>query len=173
MGNTGPSGIVVERRKMTAWAHGRGSHKLEFARKIGAEAVVDAGKVREVVTAIRDITSGGAHVSLDGLGHPDTCFNSVACLRKRGRHVQVGLMTGDHQHPAVPMDQVIAGELEILGSHGMQAHRYPEMLELIRAGRLRPQLLIGRTISLGAATAALREMDKFSGTGITVIDRFS
>ncbi|MBD3866961.1 MAG: zinc-dependent alcohol dehydrogenase family protein [Acidobacteria bacterium] len=150
-----------------------GDDKLEFARKIGAEAVVDAGTVQDVVEAIREITSGGAHVSVDGLGHPDTCFNSVACLRKRGRHVQVGLMTGDHQYPAVPMDQVIAGELEILGSHGMQAHRFPEMLEMIREGRLHPELLIGRTISLGEAPAALTEMDKFSGTGITVIDRFS
>ena len=149
-----------------------GDDKLEFAREIGAEAVVDAGKVRDVVAAIREITSGGAHVSLDGLGHPDTCFNSISCLRKRGRHVQIGLMTGDHRHPAVPMDQVIAGELEILGSHGMQAHRYPQMLAMILQGKLHPEKLIGRTITLDEAPGRLMEMDQFRGTGMTVIDRF-
>jgi alcohol dehydrogenase len=149
-----------------------GGDKLEFAREIGAEAVVDAGKVQDVVAAIREISSGGAHVSLDGLGHPETCFNSVACLRKRGKHVQVGLLTGDHLHPAIPMDQVIAGELEILGSHGMQAHKYPEMLDMIRQGRLHPEKLIGRTIALAEAPGGLMEMDKFRDTGMIVIDRF-
>ena len=55
---------------------------------------------------------------------PTTCFNSIANLRRRGRHVQVGLMLGEHAHPQIPMDKVIAHELEIFGSHGMQAFRY-------------------------------------------------
>ena len=46
--------------------------------------------------------------ALDALGHPATCFNSIANLRKRGKHIQVGLMTGNHRHPKVPMDQVLA-----------------------------------------------------------------
>jgi D-arabinose 1-dehydrogenase-like Zn-dependent alcohol dehydrogenase len=107
------------------------------------------------------------------LGSPATCFNSIACLRKRGRHVQVGLMLGDHHHPAVPMDQVIAKELEILGSHGMQAHRYPAMLGMIQADTLDPRKLIGKTISLDQAPMELADMDSFRGTGVTVIDRFN
>jgi len=38
--------------------------------------------------------------------------------------------------------------LEILGSHGMPAYRYPEMLQMIQAGKLSPEKLIGDTISL-------------------------
>ena len=56
---------------------------------------------------------GGAHVSIDALGHPTTCFNSIQSLRKRGRHVQVGLMLAGHRHPPVPMDAVIAKELDL------------------------------------------------------------
>jgi alcohol dehydrogenase len=41
-------------------------------------------------------------------------------------------MTGDHRHPKVPMDKVMANELEIIGSHGMQAFRYTEMFEMIQ-----------------------------------------
>jgi alcohol dehydrogenase len=145
--------------------------KLEFARSIGAAATVNAREVADVVEAVRDLTQGGAHLSIDALGSPQTCFNSVANLRKRGKHVQVGLMVGDHAHASVPMDRVVAHELEILGSHGMQAHRYPVVLDMIRAGKLHPEKLIGKTISLQQAPEELMQMDNFSGSGVTVIDR--
>lgn len=146
--------------------------KLEFARSLGADVTLNSKTTPEVVKAIKDLTQGGAHVSLDALGHTSTCFNSIACLRTRGRHVQVGLMLAEHQHPPLPMDQVIARELEIYGSHGMQAHAYPEMLRMIEQGLLQPDLLIGRKITLQESIDALTQMDTFSGTGVTVVDRF-
>ncbi len=145
--------------------------KLAFAREMGATATVN-GSHTEVVAAVRELTGGGAHLSLDALGSPTTCFNSIACLRKRGRHVQVGLMLGAHRHAAIPMDQVIAHELELVGSHGMQAHQYPLLLEMIEQGTLRPEKLIGSTISLDEAVGALPQLAGFPGTGVTVIERF-
>lgn len=147
--------------------------KLALARALGATHVVDAGSAGDVPDAIRTLTGGGAHVSIDALGHPTTAFNSIACLRRRGRHVQVGLMLGDHATPAVPMARVIAHELEIYGSHGMQAWRYDAMLAMITAGTLRPDRLIGRRIGLDEAVPALMAMDRFQETGIAVIDRFA
>jgi len=146
--------------------------KLAFARSLGAAATVNAAQTEDVVDEIIELTGGGVHVSVDALGSPVTCFNSVANLRKRGKHIQVGLMTGDYRHPAVPMDRVIAGELEMLGSHGMQAHRYPAMLDMILTGKLSPEKLIGKTISLEESPDELAAMDRFEGTGVTVIDRF-
>jgi alcohol dehydrogenase len=78
-------------------------------------------------------------------------------------------MLGEHARAVIPMDKVIAHEIEIRGSHVMQAHRYPPMLEMIKSGTLQPQKLVGRTISLDEAPAALMTMDKFAGTGISVI----
>ena len=106
-------------------------------------------------------------------GSPVTCFNSIANLRRRGRHVQVGLMLGDHARAPVPMAQVIAHELEIYGSHGMQAFRYGDMMDMIRTGRLAPQKLVGKHLSLDEAPAALMAMDAFEGLGIGVITRFA
>lgn len=146
--------------------------KLELARRMGAVATVNGATAKSVVADIRDVTRGGAHVSVDALGHPATCMNSVRCLRRRGRHVQVGLMLGDHARSPIPMDRVIAYELEILGSHGMQAHRYQAMLDMIAAGQLAPQQLIGSRISLDDAAEALTQMDRFDGTGISVVTRF-
>ena len=146
--------------------------KLKFARSLGAEALINASEVDSVADSIKAMTSGGAHVSIDALGSIVTCSNSIGGLRKRGRHIQVGLMVGDDRRPALPMDRVIAEELEILGSHGMQAHRYAELFAMIRAGELRPDLLVGKTISLEDVLVELPGMNAFTGTGVTVIDRF-
>ena len=145
---------------------------LALARQLGAVATVNANHVADVVEAVVEITQGGAHVSLDALGHPTTCFNSISNLRKRGKHVQVGLMLADHSTPAIPMSKVIANELEILGSHGMQAHRYGAMLAMIKSGKLAPEKLIGRRITLEESVQALINMDKFEGVGVTVVTEF-
>jgi alcohol dehydrogenase len=108
-------------------------------------------------------------VSIDALGSPETCFNSIAGLRKRGKHIQVGLLPPEHRNARVPTGLIVARELEILGSHGMQAHRYPHMLAMISDGRLSPEKLIGRTISLDQAAEALVNMGGFAETGVTVI----
>ena len=141
--------------------------KLALAKSLGASFTIN-GKSKDVVDAIREISSDGAHVSLDALGHRVVAHNSISCLRRRGRHVQVGLM-GDGPEPAIPMGKVIAHELEIYGSHGMQAHRYPDMLAMIAAGKLKPQSMITKRIGLEAAPAALMDMGSFAGSGITMI----
>lgn len=146
--------------------------KLNFAVSVGADARVNASRVEDVVEHVADITQGGAHVSIDALGSPVTCFNSIANLRKRGRHVQVGLMPADQNRPTVPMDKVIAHELEIVGSHGIQAHAYPAVLEMIQSGKLRPEKLVGKTIHLEDSIRELVNMNTFSGTGVTVINGF-
>ncbi|HEX7556835.1 MAG TPA: zinc-dependent alcohol dehydrogenase family protein, partial [Leptolinea sp.] len=146
--------------------------KLALALSLGANAVINSKNVPNVVESVMEITRGGAHVSIDALGNPTTCFNSIANLRKRGKHIQVGLMLGGDNHPNIPMDKVIARELEIYGSHGIQAYKYPLLFELIQSGKVDPAKLIGKTISLDEAAVALTEMDSFQGSGVTVIDRF-
>lgn len=146
--------------------------KLALARDLGAVATVNGATVANVPEAVAEITKGGAHVSLDALGHPVTCTNSVLCLRPRGKHIQVGLMLGDHATPQVPMARIIGKELEILGSHGMQAHRYGAMLDMVRTGKLDPARLVGDRITLADAPKALMEMDRFQSLGATVITSF-
>ncbi|KPI27182.1 Alcohol dehydrogenase [Actinobacteria bacterium OK074] len=146
---------------------------LELARRFGAAECVDARAVADPAAAVRDLTGGGAHLSLDALGSPATCAASVNGLRRRGRHVQVGLLPSESGTTPVPMARVIGWELEILGSHGMAAHAYPRMLELVRAGVLRPDLLVTSTIPLAAAPEALATMGTAPGAGVTVIEPWS
>ena len=124
----------------------------------------------DVVPAVRDATGGGAHLSLDALGSARTCVDSVLSLRPRGRHVQVGLLPPAQGRPLVPMERVVALELEVLGSHGMAAHAFPQVLDLVLAGRLRPQDLVTREVGLDEAADALREVGRRPGT--TVLTTF-
>ncbi|MFJ8978698.1 zinc-dependent alcohol dehydrogenase family protein [Streptomyces sp. NPDC102282] len=144
---------------------------LELARAFGASACVDASAhPAGADEAVRELTGGGAHLSLDALGSPVTCAASVRSLRRQGRHVQVGLLPSAAGDPVVPMARVIGLELEILGSHGMAAHAYPPMMDMVRAGTLRPDLLVTSTIPLDAAPAALAAMGTAPGAGVTVIE---
>ena len=172
-GGVGLSAVMIARAlgaRVVAVDIGEGP--LRRAAELGAEVTLNSRETG-VVEAIREATGGGVHVSLDALGHPQTCFDSIAGLRTRGRHVQVGLMLAGNSRPAVPMDAVIARELEIYGSHGMQAHAYPDMLGMIGSGLLRPERLIGGRITLAGAIEALTGMDRFEADGVTVIDRFA
>ncbi len=72
----------------------------------------------------------------------------------------------------LPMARVIAKELKLFGSHGMQAHRYGAMFEMIESGCLRPDQLIGREISLVEAGETLTAMNAFQAAGVTVITSF-
>jgi alcohol dehydrogenase len=141
---------------------------LGLAASLGAAVCLAPGDSAEMTAqAVRAATGGGAHLSLDALGSPGTCAASVLGLRAQGRHVQVGLLAGGSVE--VPMGRVLALELELLGSHGMAAHSYPEMLRQVAAGSLRPDLLLGAAITLDEAPAALAGLSHGSPTGITVI----
>ncbi len=140
------------------------------AAALGAEVTVDAAAA-DPAEAVVNATAGGAHVSLDALGSPDAAVASVRCLRRRGRHVQVGLLLGPRATPPLPMDRVVAQELEIHGAHGMPARDYPGLLDLVADGTLRPDLLVGRVIGLDEAGAALAAMSgPATSPGLTVVE---
>lgn len=145
---------------------------LAFAESNGAEVTINASQQACASDAVRDLSDGGVQVSIDALGSAGTCFAAVSSLAKRGRHIQVGLLTDTEKHPPLPMDQVVANELEIIGSHGMQAWNYKHMFELIAEGILQPDRLVGRTVSLEAAVRKFSTEARFEGPGVTVIDRF-
>ena len=141
---------------------------LSLAGDCGAEVCVDAN-AGDVPTAVRDHTGGGAHVTIDALGSTATAVAAIESLRRRARHVQVGLLAGTHHRPRLPMERIIGWELQILGSHGMAAHDFPAMLDLVAAGRLRPDRLIDRTITLAESIDVLTTMDQFPTTGMAVV----
>ena len=147
----------------------RNPEALDAAGRLGAEATLLADGT-DIPVAVAAMTGGGSHVSVDAVGSERTCADAVMSLRRRGRHVQIGLLPPVEGHPRVRMDRVIAWELDLLGSHGMAATDYPAMMALIEDGSLQPQRLVERTIGLEAAAALLPEFDAASLSGMTMVD---
>jgi alcohol dehydrogenase len=152
---------------------------LALARTLGAEQTVlsdgggersDGGKPGDVPAQVHELTGGGSHVAVDAVGTPATCADAIHSLRRHGRHVQVGLLPSVDGHPAVPMDRVIAWELDVLGSHGMASVDYPDMLGLVEAGTLRPQALVERVVGLAEGARLLPSVGTASPVGVTLID---
>jgi alcohol dehydrogenase len=145
--------------------------KLALAHDFGAEATVDA-RAGDVGEAVREITGGGAHVSLDALGITASFENSLRSLRKLGRHVQAGMPVGAHATPPLPLlDLVYARQLSLHGTRGIAPHRFAALFEMIAAGHIDVGRLVTRTLPLSGLEAALREMDSFQTHGVSVIDR--
>jgi D-arabinose 1-dehydrogenase-like Zn-dependent alcohol dehydrogenase len=146
--------------------------KLELAKNVGAADVVN-GKKTDPVKAVMDLTGGGANVSVDALGIATTCRNAVMSLRKRGRHVQIGLTTQKEKgEVALPVDQIVFKEIQFTGSLALQSFRYPAMLGMVERGRLQPKKLITETIPLEKAFNVIEQMSNFENVGISVINQF-
>lgn len=147
----------------------RNPEALAVASELGAEHVLRADG-SDVAAAVVAVTGGGGQVAVDAVGSEQTCADAIHSLRRRGRHVQVGLLPPVDGHPRVPMDRVIGWELDLLGSHGMAAADYPDMLALIEQGLLQPQRLVERTIGLDDAAALLPRFDRTTVAGMTIVD---
>jgi len=149
----------------------RGDKKLALAKELGAVATVKAGD--GAVEKIVELTGGGAHVSADALGIEATTLPAIACLRTRGRHVRIG-MSGKEEKGQIslPVDVFVARELTFVGSFGMQAQRYPQMLHMVAAGHLHPEKLLEKTIPIEKASEVLESMSDFGTTGVAVINTF-
>ena len=78
------------------------------------------------------------------------------------------MLTEDGLTP-MAMARVIGWELELIGSHGMAAVDYPEMLKMIVDGKLKPDQFIKKKISLEEAPQALSQMNNSIQDGITII----
>jgi len=146
---------------------------LALARNLGATATLNAHGVNDVGAAVRDLTGGGAQVSVDALGVTETFHNSVRGLARLGRHVQIGLPLDEHAEPTIPLlELVYARQISVMGTRGIAAGRFPALFEMIAAGRIDPARLVTGTIPLTEAGDALAAMNAYTGAGITVIDSF-
>jgi alcohol dehydrogenase len=171
-GGVGLSSVMIAKALgASVIAVDRNARALQLAKALGADHIlISSGTSSGISDQVHEITGGGSHVALDAVGSEQTCADSILCLRRRGRHVQVGLLPPVSGHPRVPMARAIAWELDLLGSHGMAAADYPGMLALIGNGSLRPQDLIERVVGLEDAAALLPTFDRASPAGMTMID---
>ncbi|WP_432508063.1 zinc-dependent alcohol dehydrogenase family protein [Halorubrum ezzemoulense] len=149
---------------------------LSLARELGADESVSPGSLPEessVPEQIRDLTDGGADISLDALGIAETCRNSVRSLRPRGTHVQVGLTTdAERGEVSLPTDWMTRWEISFLGSRGMPPTSYPDLFALIESTGIDPGALVARELSLPEVSGRLAAMDEYEVAGVEVVTEF-
>ncbi len=146
----------------------RSQEKLALARQLGAVHTITAGP--DAPGEVVEFTGGGAHVSVDALGAASTMLPAIMSLRSRGRHLRLGVSNKeDGGQVAIPVDVLTFREIEIIGSFGMQAARYPEMFRMIEAGRLHPGDLVGEQIGLEGVSAVLESMADYDTVAMTVM----
>ncbi len=146
--------------------------KLEYAAKLGADAVVDAGST-DAAAAVHQVTCGGAHVAVEALGIQETTVGAIRSLRKLGRMVQIGMPAGAHTEMTLPMDALYSGQLALFGTRGMPGWRYPSLLNLIAAGQVDLAPLVARRISLSEVSEELRVFDGPAPPGVAVVTDFA
>ena len=147
---------------------------LAKAKALGANEVLNIDGMDDPAQAVRDITGGGAHVSIDALGIQATFENSLRSLRKLGRHVQVGMPVGRNAVVPLPLQELVySRQLSIYGTRGLGALGFSTLIDMISAGRLDPGQLVTRRISLSQTGDVLKEMDHKQPAGVTVIDNLS
>jgi D-arabinose 1-dehydrogenase-like Zn-dependent alcohol dehydrogenase len=149
----------------------RNEDKLRMAKELGATHTLHAGP--DNPDEIRELTGGGAHVTVDALGSAATALPGILSLRPRGRHLRLGVSNHDEQGMInIPVDILVFQELSFLGSWGMQAARFPEMLGRIESGVLNPQVMVGDTVTLDQASDVLTSMGDYDTVGMSVITEF-
>ncbi|CAB4552425.1 unannotated protein [freshwater metagenome] len=166
-GGVGLSAIMIAKSQgADVYAVDINDESLKIAQSLGAKTI--NSKLTDPVKALQDL--GGADIAVDALGSEATATSSILSLARRGRHLQLGLMLTPSGLSQIPMARVIAWELDLLGSHGMAAKDYPEMLALVASGILNPSILVKREISLEEGAKALADLNNQSVGGITIIN---
>ena len=149
---------------------------LSLASDLGADRLVNPESLstgESVPDRVRELTDGGAHVSMDALGIAETCRNSVRSVRPRGTHVQVGLTTeAERGEISLPTDWMTRWEVSFLGARGMPPTSYGDLFDLIEATDVDPGALVARELSLSDVSDRLAAMDEYDVKGVEVVTDF-
>jgi L-iditol 2-dehydrogenase len=147
---------------------GAPSARLDAARKLGAEDVLDitsATSREERVRWVRDRTSGrGADVVIEASGNPAAVPEGLEMLRDAGRYVVVGQYTDAGDATLNPHRHINRRHATILGCWGYEFTHLHRALQLMARhnARFRWRELITREYRLSEAGQALADMERLA-----------
>ncbi|MAD23016.1 MAG: alcohol dehydrogenase [Verrucomicrobiales bacterium] len=136
-------------------------NKLDLAKQAGATHVINASEV-DPVSALRDLTGGGATDVFEAVGSEKALGQAYAATCKGGRTITVGLPSPESEL-RIPALSVVAEERQLLGSYMgscVPKRDIPRFLELYREGRLQVDVLNSRFISLDQVNEGFDALDQ-------------
>ena len=136
-------------------------NKLDLAKQAGATHLINASEV-DPVSALRDLTGGGATDVFEAVGSEKALGQAYAATRKGGRTITVGLPSPESEL-RIPALSIVAEERQLLGSYMgscVPKRDIPRFLELYREGRLQVDVLNSRFISLDQVNEGFDALDQ-------------
>ncbi len=144
---------------------GRGA-RLDLARELGADDVVDISST-DTLEAIREITDGrGADCAFECAGAPVAVAVAINCVKRGGRVAIVGL-TGN-KPVELNTDRLALDEIDVFGVRS-SPNAYPELINLIAAGRVNVRKLVSRVYPLEQIREAFEAFREREGGAIRMV----
>lgn len=140
--------------------------RLETARLLGATETVNPKAVQRVDKRVRELSDGGVDVAFEAIGSPGTIQMAYGLLRRGGRLCVIGYSA---QEVALSAAKLMYFELEVVGSLGCGAGEYPEILGLVKAGRLKLDPIVSGTIPLAGINDGLDRLRRGEGVRWVIV----
>lgn len=144
-------------------------HRLQVARRLGADAVVDVS-TEDLVERVRDVTGGEmADLVLDmSHGSTEPILQAVEVARPGGRIVLAGLKSGKPVSGLVT-DRIVIKELQILGGFSSTSRSLEIALELLKQCHEDLAVMCSHVYPLAQADTAVRALGREIDDGRDVV----
>jgi len=137
---------------------GDNKKRLNIAKQMGADVILDVNEVADPVAEVKKLTGGrGADYVIEAVGKVKTYEQAWAMLRPGGTLSAFGITGGEDQMQIRPFDFVL-GEKKITGSCAGAGPDWPESITLIENGRIDPKPLFSMKVPLEDLEWALLEL---------------
>jgi threonine dehydrogenase-like Zn-dependent dehydrogenase len=134
--------------------------RLEMARKMCADFIIDITKTPDAVAEVMRLTNGvGADYVIEAVGSGRTYEQAFKMLRRGGKLEAFGICSDD-DFMKVPPVQFVIHEKKVGGSCAGIGHDWEVAIDLLRYGRIDPRPLISMIVPLPELERALHELQE-------------
>jgi len=147
---------------------GRGRERLEMARALGAERVIDAEK-DSVVDLVREQTAGlGAQVVMDCAGRPES-WAQMLDLAGRGSHILLFGGCPGALPVALDTTRLHYDQIALVGTSCFTPRAVRSARDLLVSHRVRPGPILSDSLPLCQISRAFESLDRGEGTKFEII----
>lgn len=129
--------------------------KLDYAREMGADEVVDTNKLKDLGEHIREMTQGGVDLAVEAIGAPRTIYQAFTCLGPAGKLVVMGYTRNDVRFPA---PKLVFEERSIHGVLGCPVSSYQQIFKHALTGEYDLNKIVTKEMPLDEIEQALNSV---------------
>lgn len=171
-GGVGTSSLLLAKMRGAYVVAAAGTEeKCEALRKLGADETINYSEVdfaRYTKEKTGGLFAGGGYDVVINFTGGDTWAPSLRCVKSGGKLLTCGATAGFD--PPTDIRYIWTGELNVMGSNGWTPDDLERLVELVRAGSLRPVIDRVMPLSEGIEACRLLEERRFFGKIVVVPD---